>query len=317
MVKNWENFNERLHVNGDVKHLTNIIYNKIYQLLPNLILKKEITIENLLQDNYSRIKFKSDKIIVKLGDNHGGIKNIYFNNDVIDDLILELKIKLSTDEIKNKYLIKNRIRETINHESQHIIEFYHTGGVLPESWDFNKRLKSHKNRFTKYCKTNNVDPDFWLNITHMFYLCEEHEIRSNVSSTHDYFKSLKDKNDLEKLIKSRKEYNDYKIISIEKPDVIMNNMYRIYPFFNSILDDFIKNVIINQNSDLKSIFRKEFELIKRKASEGCRKMLSLSSSFLISESGSVNRDLMDSRILNRDLKISLILEKNERRKGIL
>ena len=309
MIKNWENFNERLHVNSDVKHLTNIIYDKIYQLIPNLILKKEITIENLLQDKYTRIKFKSDKIIVKLGNNHGGIKNIQFNNGCIDDLVLELKIKLSSDEIKNKYLIKNRIRETINHESQHIIEFYHTGGVLPESWDFNKRLKSHENRFTKYCKNNNVDPDFWLNITHMFYLCEEHEIRSNVSSTHDYFKNLKDKNDIEKLIKSRKEYNDYKIISIEKPDFIMNNMYIIYPFFNSVLDDFIKNVIINQNSDLKIVFRKEFELVKKRALVCCRKMLSVSSSFSISESNSVDRDLMDSRILNRYLKINLILDK--------
>jgi hypothetical protein len=35
----YKDCNERLHVNGDVKHLTNIIYNKIYQLLPNLILK--------------------------------------------------------------------------------------------------------------------------------------------------------------------------------------------------------------------------------------------------------------------------------------
>ena len=34
--------NERYHVNQDVKHLTNLIYNKIYQLVPNLILKKEI-----------------------------------------------------------------------------------------------------------------------------------------------------------------------------------------------------------------------------------------------------------------------------------
>jgi len=309
-IKNWENFNEKLHVNGDVKHLTNIIYNKIYQLLPNLILKKEIIIENLLQDNYSRIKFKEDKIIVKLGSNHGGVKNIQFNNDVIDYLVLELKIKLSTDELKNKYLIKNRIRETINHESQHIIEFYHTGGLLPESWDFNKRLKKHEDRFTKYCKNNNVDPDFWLNITHMFYLCEDHEIRSNVSSTHDYFKYKKNGN-IEELIKSRKEYNDYKLISIEKTDVIVNNMYRIYPFFNSVLDDFIKNVIINQNGDLKSVFRKEFDRIKRRASDCCRKMLSVSSSFSISESNSVDRDLMDSRILNRDLKISLILEEKK------
>ena len=74
-MKYLKSFNEKFHVNSDVKHLTSIIYNKIYQLIPNLILKKEIVIENLLQDNYSRIKFKGDKITVKLGNKHGGIIN--------------------------------------------------------------------------------------------------------------------------------------------------------------------------------------------------------------------------------------------------
>ena len=74
-MKHLKNFNEKLHVNNDVKHLTNIIYNKIYHLIPKLILKGEVVIDNLLQD-YSRIKFKNDKIIVKSGNNGGGIKNI-------------------------------------------------------------------------------------------------------------------------------------------------------------------------------------------------------------------------------------------------
>lgn len=305
-IKNWENFNERLHVNGDVKHLTNIIYNKIYQLLPNLILKKEIIIENLLQDNYSRIKFKSDKIIVKLGNNHGGIKNIQFNNGVIDDLVLELKIKLTNDELKNKYLIKNRIKETINHESQHIIEIYHTGGKPPKSWNFNKRLKNYEKRFIGYCKLYNIEPHHWLNILHMFYLCEEHEIRSNVSSIHDYFRNLKKiSNDIENDVKNRKEYKDYKIITLIKHKLIIENMFKIYPLFNSFLDDFIKNVILNQNSDLESVFAKEFERIKRKASDSCIKMMSASTPFVTEYS----RDLIDPKILLRDMKINIILDK--------
>ena len=75
-IKNINEFdilNEKHHVNQNVRHLTNLIYNKIYQLVSNLIRKKEIVIENLLQDNYTRIKFKNDKIIIKLGKNWGGI----------------------------------------------------------------------------------------------------------------------------------------------------------------------------------------------------------------------------------------------------
>ena len=303
-MKHLKNFNEKLHVNNDVKHLTNIIYNKIYHLIPKLILKGELVIDNLLQD-YSRIKFKDDKIIVKSGNNGGGIKNIQFINDCINGLVLEFSIKLNNDELKSKYLINNRIKETINHECQHIIEFYHTKGVTPESWNLNDRLKRHEGRFISYCKTNGFNPDFWLNITHMFYLCEEHEIRSNVSSTH-HFIQVKKINNIESVIKNRKEYNDYKLISTEKPELILKNMYRVYPFFNSVLDDFIKNVIINKNSDIKPIFIKEFNFIKKRALNCCKKMMSISSSF-IDES---NRELMDSKILDRDLKISEIINKN-------
>jgi hypothetical protein len=87
--------NEKHHVNQDVRHLTNLIYNKIYQLLPNLIVKSEIIIENFLQDNYSRIKFKDDKIIVKLDKNWGSINGPIINNDVVENLIINLSINLS------------------------------------------------------------------------------------------------------------------------------------------------------------------------------------------------------------------------------
>ena len=43
--------NEKLHVNQHIRHLTNIIYSKVSQMIPNLILKKEVVIKNLLKDN--------------------------------------------------------------------------------------------------------------------------------------------------------------------------------------------------------------------------------------------------------------------------
>ena len=139
----------------------------------------------------------------------------------------------------------------------------------------------------------------------MFYLCEEHEIRSNVSSTHEYFKN-KDYSNVEEHIKNRKEFKDYKLISTENTKLILSNMYRIYPFFDSVLDDFIKNVILSQNSDLVSVFNKEFQWIKKRASECCRKMLSISFNFHTNESDII---LIDSKVMNRDIKINLILDR--------
>jgi hypothetical protein len=297
--------NERYHVSQDVKHLTNLIYNKIYQLIPNLILKKEIVIENLLQDNYSRIKFKGDRIRIKLGKNHGAVSSIKFVNGEVSDILLELSVKLLDNEFRSKYLINNKIKETINHECQHIIEFYHTGGNVPKSWDFNKRLKKHEGLFINYCNRYKINPEYWLNITHMFYLCEENEIRSNISSTFDYIKNQKvEESNIEDVIVNRKEYKDYKLISVENENTIINNMYRTYSFFNSVLDDFIKSVILNQNSNIRKAFKSEFNRLKKRSSDCCKRMLSVSSNF-IEES---NRELMDPRLIDRNLKISSILE---------
>ena len=72
------------------------------------------------------------------------------------------------------------------------------------------------------------------------------------------------------------------------------------------LDDFIKNVILSQNSDLVSVFNKEFQWIKKRASECCRKMLSISFNFHTNESDII---LIDSKVMNRDIKINLILDR--------
>jgi hypothetical protein len=168
-MEHLNNFNEKFHVNQDVKHLTSIIYNKVYQMIPALILKKKIKIVNLLQENYSRIPFKNDTIILEIGNNHAGINNPKFINGVIEDLLISIELKLNKQEINQRKLFNNNIKENINHECQHIIDFYQTHGNLTSSWDFHKRMKIHENKFSTF--------QDWLDVCYFFYLSEEHELR--------------------------------------------------------------------------------------------------------------------------------------------
>jgi hypothetical protein len=246
-IKNFNDIseiNEKYHVSQDVKHLTNIIYSKIYQLIPNLILKKEITISNLLQDNYGRIKFKNDIIKVKLGDNHGGIKNIDLKDNILN-IELELTIKLSSKELSQKKLINNKIKETINHECQHIIEFYHSDGNLSKSWNFHKRLKIHENKF------NNKK---WLDVCYLFYLAEEHELRSKVSQGLELLKNG------ENLYESE-IYKNINLLSELNSDLILSKMFE-YDDFGVILLDFVKNVLLKKGDTIK-IFKSYIKYINR------------------------------------------------------
>jgi hypothetical protein len=242
----YENFkiNEKYHVSQDVKHLTNIIYSKIYQLIPNLILKKEITISNLLKDNYGRIKFKNDIIKVKLGDNHGGIKRIELKDNILN-LEMELTINLSNKELSQKKLINNKIKETINHECQHIIEFYHSDGNPSKSWDFHKRLKIHENKFNN--KT-------WSDICYLFYLAEEHELRSKVSQSLEILKNGED------LYKSQ-VYKNIETLTKLNSDLILDKMIE-YEDFGIILFDFVKNVLLKKGETIK-IFKSYIKYINR------------------------------------------------------
>ena len=247
--------NERYHVSQDVKHLTNLIYNKIYQLIPNLILKKEIIIENLLQDKYSRIKFKSDRIIVNLGRNHGSINNPNLTNDVVENLTINLTIKLSDQELIRKKLINNKIRETINHECQHIIEFYHSDGNLSKSWDFNKRLKRHEDKF---------DNKEWLDVCYLFYLAEEHELRSKVSQSLELLKNGQD-------LYNSDLYKSIDLLTKLDSDVILSKMDK-YDEFGIILIDFIKNVLLRKGDCIK-ILKSYIKDINRLSSIYKNKML--------------------------------------------
>lgn len=293
--------NERYHVNQDVKHLTNLIYNKIYQLIPNLILKKEIIIENLLQDNYSRIKFKGDKIKVKLGKNHGAINEPNLINDVFENLTINLSIKLSNVELTQKKLMNNEIRESINHECQHIIELYHSDGNLSRSWDFHKRLKEHEEK---------LDNKEWLDICYLFYLAEEHELRSKVSQSLELLKNGED------LYKSEL-YKKIDLLTKLDSNVILSKMDK-YDEFGIILIDFVKNVLLRKGDYIK-IFKSYIEDINRLSLVYKNKILRVLYSYenhdvfleeYIERDINYSEFLIDDRVEKRESKISELFFNN-------
>jgi len=264
-MKKWNEFiNEKFHVSQDVKHLTKIIYEKINLLLPNLILKKEIEIKNLLQDNYTRIKFKNDTIKLKVGTNYGAINKPTYNNGVVENLIIELNIELNQDELDSRKLINNRIRETINHEVQNVLEFYNTKGLLTNSWKFDVELKQHEERF-KNCNK-------WIEICHIFYLMEEHELRSRISQSLEFLKNNKDSDSIGVDFHNSKTYQDLNNISKLKGDNIIKIMKMKYPNFDQILSDFVKNVLVKNTKNDEEFFIKEINKIKNKAIDSKKKL---------------------------------------------
>lgn len=107
---------------GISKLLTKFIYNKIYQLIPKLISNKEIELSNFLQDNFDKLEFENDKIILKLSNRTNvSITNEPIENDIIKDIIFTIEIKLSKYELSQKKLVNNKVRTSINKEVLNLI----------------------------------------------------------------------------------------------------------------------------------------------------------------------------------------------------
>lgn len=264
-IKNYLEFIlEKNHVNQDVKHITNLIYNKLEYLLPKLIKDNQIITNNIIKD-YKKINLiGDDHITFNLKSKPGG-EFKYINNDY--HFIFD--VKLSESEKRNKVLYNNKIKEVINHEVQHFIEIYLSNGNYSKSWNFNTLLDSYNNKYKDY--------DKWMVITYIFYYLEDHEIRSRVSQFHEVIKNYNkdDDGDLNTFIKNTDLYKKIDDISKMNPDNILVYMRINYLDFDIILDEFVKNVIkINGDSD--SIFKNEFNNLISKATKMKKKLNKIS-----------------------------------------
>jgi hypothetical protein len=285
MITNLENYIlEKYGTETNVKHLTKLLFNKINEYIPKIFRSSEnITINNYLEKNSSKIKFKNDKIILILNnkDKKSNINNPNIENNIIENLILTLNINYNQKELKNKYLSeKNKLKTDINHEMNHIMELYLTqynNNKKSKSWDFNIRLNKHKEKFS-YC-------DKWLEFLHIFYLMEEHEIRSRISSMREYLQQLNTNNVdlLVSEIKKSNMYIDCDNISKLNGRTIIDIMKSQYKAFDVILSDFVKNVMGNKSINIEDVFIKEIQNLNIKAKKMKKKLLKTLYTFLIIE----------------------------------
>jgi len=271
---------ERYCVNDDVKHLLSFLSSKINDYIPKLLLFKGVEIDKLLEKNYKKIKFQNDKIILKLGKNHGVINEPILNNDIIENLVLTLTINISDYERKNKYLnFVNRIYSTINHEIQHLIEIYFVhieNHKRSKSWDFHRRLKIHEKKYEHFTE--------WTDILHIFYLMEDHEIRSRVSALYTELQTLNtnDIKELERYLTKTEEYRqcvDFIRLNGEK---IIKQLKNKYKSFDLVLNDFVKTVLL-KNDDIEITFIKFIKEINKKSLKMKNKLLRLLNNFIIPE----------------------------------
>lgn len=273
------NFNEflfeRYGVNQDVRHLTTLIYNKVLQYIPKLIREKEVTITNLLEENYKKINFINDQIILTLT-GESGINEPDINSEKnIKNLTIYLRVNLNNKEIKDKYLSKhNKLRSTINHELNHIIELYHSK-KRHSSWDFGIRLKQHQDKFEKY--------EEWVDISYFFYLIEDKEIRARISSLYETIKNFetKDPNLILNIIKSSKIYQDCNFLSKVRGDKLLQKMKATYPDFEDTLKDFVSNVLLS-NGKPELVFLKQVQKMNFLAKKMKKKLLK-SNNFLVED----------------------------------
>lgn len=257
-MKYIKKFNEKYHVNDDVKEYTKIVYNEIDRNISNLIKSGTLSIVNVLNKNYPNL-FINDVIELRLGKTHGGINKPIIIDKTIQNLIITLTIDLDDKEKKQLKLLNNKIRETINHEFQHIIELYHSDGKLSKSWDFHKRLEVHKEKFKSY--------SIWMDICHFFYLSEEHELRSRTSQVHELLKNGED-------LLNNDVYNSINFLSKVDGDYLLRKMFNEYNDFDKILNDFTENVLLKRGNSV-LYFIKEIKIINKRCSKYKSKMLDI------------------------------------------
>jgi hypothetical protein len=138
------------------------------------------------------------------------------------------------------------------------------------------RLKIHQDKFKIYKE--------WMDICHIFYLMEDHELGSRISQCLEKLKNNKDSDDLDKVLAQSKIYQDLESISNISGNLILKRMGSLYENFHLILDDFSKNVLLKGDKNLNQIFINSINRIKRKATKSKNKMLKVLYSYKNPES---------------------------------
>jgi len=288
MIKKYlEYITEKYSCNEDVKNITQLIYDEINKNIDKLLTTGELTIQDLLHDNYTDIIFINDIIKIKLGSrDYGELTTCEIKNNVILINVL-IEYKLTHKDILNKKL-NEKIKYTINHEFNHVIERYYSD-ELSNSWNISKNIDLLRLRYNPYkTKIENFDKyDMIDDILHFLYLSQPHELRARLSSLYEELKNKDLKfEEYENYIKNTDIYKELENICLIDPNFLIKKID------SDILKDIMKR-LFNITKNCEKEFVKYFNRLKINNKTYLEKMLK--SYYFIFENP-LSRDEFDRKI---------------------
>lgn len=278
LIYNFDSFIFESYGKNDMVHkISERLIKIINKNIGKLILNKQITLKSEIKTIES-VTFINDIINIKLSDRFYGNVNqgVYFiKNDTIQDLVLNLKLILSKDELSAKILLNNSIFSTIEHEFLHVIENYQTfsnNRALSISWNMDKELKKMQNKYK-----NSIN---WTEISYFIYLSLPHEIRARIQQLNkeieqQHIKGIKDVVDF---IKNTKTYKDLDFLSKMDENILLNKLKQDIDY-NSIISDFNNYFLKNTHGDFEMNFLKYIKKIKNKNRKILSRLLKCSYNF--------------------------------------
>jgi len=283
LIKEFNILNEKYGSNDIVDIITNQIYSLINKSHFELILKKEIILENKIEniDEIVSIDFeKNNRIIIDFVDTIMILKKTNRNYASINQNFI---IKKNTDDYNKNYKISNLIltfeiknnpntiiKNIISHEILHLIELTYSY-KKSNSWKQNIILKKLNLKYQ-----NDIN---WQNISHMIYLTLQHEIRANISEVANGVKYLnfKKATDATKYIKQTNNYIEFsniKNINISSLIKIMKRDNNYYSIINDFNVEFLKKTNkINFENNFRNYFQ---NIVKKNANKALNKLEKIS-----------------------------------------
>lgn len=242
-----EYITERYTCNQDAKNITDLLFDEINNRFDELLSNKKLILTSVLENNYKSLIFINDIIEIHLSDrDYGRLDKCQIKNNIIlTKIYIEYKIKESEKIIK-RLLKKSKIRNTINHEFNHVVEYYHSE-KMSDSWDIAKKITILREKY----KDDKID-----NILHILYLSQPHEIRSRISSLYEDIKDYSgNTHNFEIYIKTLVIYKELKYLSMIEPELLLKNIKD-----NDIID--IMNTLFNIDKNHRKEFIKYFNKLK-------------------------------------------------------
>jgi len=284
---------EKTHTNQDVIKYTEIIFDKTKHL------------NDFYIDLTSGHSFKLRNLHVICQKSNTDYGKTKFTEELTDFFLDNCVITITYSNLIE-------LESTINHELNHILEFYlslFNKSKLNKSWNLNKKLNNHKKLANNF--------EIWDDFTYLIYLTLKHELNSHISEI--YHRFLNDETPLKSLKKDKFYIKCLFYLNIFDFD----NFYKLFikryteKDFLNLTINFFQNFNFDTPKDLKSskdIIRNIIDKLKKKLYRYKSKSEKVVKRI---EKNRLNINKITETEDNRNLNINeeyLILDKNRKRR---